>query len=195
MYIRYFLPTCSLIYIILTASAKEHLIDMYNPVALTEQSRQSLNAARLPSLPALNRTPGCRPDRNILKHSVPSWHKTGRFGLRRRVHWPCLSAEPPSYTADTASFPRGESTPPSSAMSRFPTWGARRRNTINQSTTLNSSWTSCHCQVTVVLLSGDCCAIVRWLLCYCPVIIGSCRGEDCDVVWLILCGGYCMVYI
>lgn len=43
---------------------------------------------------------------------------------------PCLSAAPPSYTEDTTNFPKGESAPPSRAMSSCP--ALRRVNqTIN----------------------------------------------------------------
>lgn len=42
-------------------------------------------------------------------------------------HSPCRSAAPPSYTAETTTFPIGESTPPSRARSKDPSWMEKNR--------------------------------------------------------------------
>lgn len=50
----------------------------------------------------------------------PNWGIAG-------PHSPCRSAAPPSYTAETTTFPTGESTPPSRARSKDPSWLEKNR--------------------------------------------------------------------
>lgn len=50
-------------------------------------------------------------------------------------HSPCRSAAPPSYTAETTTFPIGESTPPSRARSNDPSWLDKNRPSRAKQTT------------------------------------------------------------
>ena len=124
MYKSYFLPKCSVYTVYHTYCLGKGKWNFYVQSCCFNGVKHAERECSRPSFFCLLRTGLWL--FSIQEHSNTFWPVLTQvcFGLQRRLNWPCLSAEPPSYTADTTSFPKGESTPPSSTMSRFPTSGA-----------------------------------------------------------------------